>query len=85
MGCDRCHDKVVFVPAQLVKKTNKKYLDLDTPGFGHISAKGNGRKKLMERKENIGLQIPGSKSWTHISEKGIGGKITGASGGLKLR
>ena len=52
---------------------------------GHISAKGNGRKKLMGRKENIGLQIPGSKSWTHISEKGIGGKITGASGGLKLR
>ena len=23
----------------LVIKTNQKYLDLDTPGFGHISAK----------------------------------------------
>ena len=84
MGCDRCHDKVVFVPAQLVKKTNKKYLDLDTPGFGHISAKGNGRKKSMERKKTLASKYRAAKAG-HISEKGIGGKITGASGGLKLR
>ena len=39
-------------------------------GFGHTwvwthKCKGQWKKKLMERKENIGLQIPGSKSWTH--------------------
>ena len=69
----------------LVKKTNKKYLDLDTPGFGHISAKGNGRKKNGEKRKHWPPNIGQQKLDTFISEKGIGGKITGASGGLKLR
>ena len=41
-------------------------------------------KKLMGRKENIGSKYRAAKAG-HISAMGIGGKITGASGGLKLR
>ena len=64
MGCDRCHDKVVFVPAQLLKKKNKKYLDLDTPGFGHISAKGNGRKKIYGEKRQHWPPNTGQQKWS---------------------